>query len=364
MPVVKCHRDDEHECVDIDIVIGNMGGVRKSLFMRTVWAVDRRVAELVYLVKHWARICGLQRTPSRTFNSWALCLMCIHYLQRTEPPILPCLQDLCDATEAGAGTTEKFSSSAKLNATDTLGLLIGFIEHWQRFPYAECAIATLKIECPARRIDASKVGIEIIDPFDQAANPARSLHADVFETFTQGLSCLRDSLIPCPEPSELPPVVKPAATAALQQPLTWQQRGASEIPEEHHTSARAKEHWHELTPRELTAAKRLGWSAESWDEGTAPSCGADGWDSLSAEEQAAAADLGYDRSSWHADFVETPASLAVDSDGLESLPLKDLQIKCIEEGVDDAAFARALNSPQQSAELCELLRWHRASKFN
>jgi hypothetical protein len=142
--------------------------------------------------------------------------------------------------------------------------------------------------------------------------------------------------------------------------------GTSEISkEEAQVSARAKEHWHELTTRELNAAKRLGWSAQSWDEGTAPSCGRDGWGSLTAEEQGAAVDLGYDRRSWQQDFVETPGSPVFGFElSLETLPLKDLRMKCIEECVDDAAFTRALNSSQQSVELCRLLRRHRTSKLN
>ena len=112
-----------------------------------------------------------------------------------------------------------------------------------------------------------------------------------------------------------------------------QQRGdleGAESPDEQQASARTKDHWHELTTREQNAAVRLGWSAESWHANEAPSCGTEGWAAMSAEEQGAAVDLGYDHGSWQEDFVATPGSPVFGFD-LESLPLRDLQVTCIEE---------------------------------
>ena len=116
---------DGGEGLDVDVVLNNQGGVRKSLFTRRFWAVDARFAELTcaasrvlwapprapladpqgvclfsdlrrYLVKEWGRQSGLQAVLIKTVNSWSLTLMVIHHLQRCAPPLMPPLQSLLD----------------------------------------------------------------------------------------------------------------------------------------------------------------------------------------------------------------------------------------------------------------------------
>jgi DNA polymerase sigma len=52
----------------------------------------RRLRNLVYLVKHWARQRDVNNTYRGTLSSYAYAVMCIHLLQTRNPPILPCLQ--------------------------------------------------------------------------------------------------------------------------------------------------------------------------------------------------------------------------------------------------------------------------------
>ena len=60
-----------------------------------------------------------------------------------------------------------------------------------------------------------------------------------------------------------------------------------------------KELWAELLADERAAAARLGYSAESWENGDPPAC-AVAWLTLRPEQRAAAMALGYERAEWDA----------------------------------------------------------------
>ena len=60
-----------------------------------------------------------------------------------------------------------------------------------------------------------------------------------------------------------------------------------------------KELWAELLVDERAAAARLGYSAESWENGDPPAC-AVAWLTLRPEQRAAAMALGYERAEWDA----------------------------------------------------------------
>lgn len=53
--------------------------------------IDDRLRQLVVIVKHWAKQRQVNDCFRGTLSSYCYVLMCIHFLQRREPPILPCL---------------------------------------------------------------------------------------------------------------------------------------------------------------------------------------------------------------------------------------------------------------------------------
>lgn len=65
-----------------------------TCLLRNYLYLDERALQLCILVKHWARICRIVRPKHGTLSSDTLSILVIHYLQRTEPPVLPCLHDL------------------------------------------------------------------------------------------------------------------------------------------------------------------------------------------------------------------------------------------------------------------------------
>ena len=73
--------------------------------------------------------------------------------------------------------------------------------------------------------------------------------------------------------------------------------------------AKDKETWAELLADERSAAAKLGYSAESWENGDPPAC-VSAWLTLSAEQRAAAMALGYERVEWDAECGVEAAEIA------------------------------------------------------
>ena len=51
--------------------------------------IDQRYRDLVFLVKLWAKHYDVNNAMEGSFNSYSLCLLCMHHLQRRKTPILP-----------------------------------------------------------------------------------------------------------------------------------------------------------------------------------------------------------------------------------------------------------------------------------
>ena len=64
--------------------------------LRWYTRVDDRLLKLGHVVKLWARNNGLNDASMGTVSSYAWIMMLIHFLQRTTPPVLPYLQQVCD----------------------------------------------------------------------------------------------------------------------------------------------------------------------------------------------------------------------------------------------------------------------------
>eukprot|EP00803_Ostreobium_quekettii_P006500 evm.model.scf_2042.1 EVM.evm.TU.scf_2042.1 scf_2042:14397-18281(-) len=80
--------------IHCDLSIGNSIGVFKSLILGEVLGVDRRVRDLVVMVKKWAKANEVNDPSMGTFNSYCLTLLVISFVQTRTPPLLPPFRDL------------------------------------------------------------------------------------------------------------------------------------------------------------------------------------------------------------------------------------------------------------------------------
>ena len=86
VPLIKFK--DPHTGVACDVCIEN-DGVYKSAVLGVVADIDQRYRDLVFLIKLWAKHYDVNNAMEGTFNSYSLCLLCMHHLQRRKIPILP-----------------------------------------------------------------------------------------------------------------------------------------------------------------------------------------------------------------------------------------------------------------------------------
>uniref|UniRef100_A0A453N0S8 Poly(A) RNA polymerase mitochondrial-like central palm domain-containing protein n=1 Tax=Aegilops tauschii subsp. strangulata TaxID=200361 RepID=A0A453N0S8_AEGTS len=75
-----------------DICINNLLAVANTKLLKDYAQIDGRLLQLASIVKHWAKLRGVNETYRGTLSSYAYVLMCISFLQLREPKILPCLQ--------------------------------------------------------------------------------------------------------------------------------------------------------------------------------------------------------------------------------------------------------------------------------
>ncbi|RCV05745.1 hypothetical protein SETIT_1G108100v2 [Setaria italica] len=90
VPIVRM--SDPASGFSCDICINNLFAVANTKLLKDYAQIDQRLLQLAFLVKHWAKLRGVNETYRGTLSSYAYVLMCINFLQLREPKILPCLQ--------------------------------------------------------------------------------------------------------------------------------------------------------------------------------------------------------------------------------------------------------------------------------
>ncbi|XP_032069115.1 poly(A) RNA polymerase GLD2 isoform X2 [Thamnophis elegans] len=90
VPIVKFR--DKVSCMDFDLNVNNVAGIRNTFLLRTYAFIENRVRPLALVVKKWASFHGINDASRGTLNSYSLVLMVLHYLQTLPEPILPSLQ--------------------------------------------------------------------------------------------------------------------------------------------------------------------------------------------------------------------------------------------------------------------------------
>lgn len=100
------------------------------------------------MTKTWAKENGINNAHHKTLSSYTLTLMVIHFLQRCDPPVLPCLQvqDAANFTPHGDHTLYTLTgclANFKSENTQSLGeLFVLFLKYFsEEFDYDRAAIS-------------------------------------------------------------------------------------------------------------------------------------------------------------------------------------------------------------------------------
>lgn len=123
----------------VDISIENTIAIENTRLMALYMNLDARIKPLAFALKVWCKSRAISHPEEGTLSSYSWTLMLIHYLQRTEPPLLPNLQENTSSLEPFSHTyngsvidcyydeTPSFRSVSKAKVSD---LFAGFFHYY------------------------------------------------------------------------------------------------------------------------------------------------------------------------------------------------------------------------------------------
>ncbi|KGL79380.1 Poly(A) RNA polymerase GLD2, partial [Tinamus guttatus] len=183
VPIVKFR--DKVSCVDFDLNVNNIVGIRNTFLLRSYAYIENRVRPLVLVVKKWASFHDINDASRGTLSSYSLVLMVLHYLQTLPEPILPSLQknypDSFDPTmqlhlvHKVPRTIPPYLSK---NGSSLGDLLIGFFKYYAtEFDWSHQMISVREAKAIPRPdgIEWRNKYICVEEPFD-GTNTARAVH--------------------------------------------------------------------------------------------------------------------------------------------------------------------------------------------
>ena len=91
VPILKFF--DNESGIQVDFNVNNLLGITNSNLIFTYTQIDQRFHIMNVFLKWWAKSVGIVGAAYGFLSSYALTCMIIAFLQHTEPPILPCLQE-------------------------------------------------------------------------------------------------------------------------------------------------------------------------------------------------------------------------------------------------------------------------------
>ncbi|XP_074935448.1 poly(A) RNA polymerase GLD2 isoform X2 [Phalacrocorax aristotelis] len=204
VPIVKFR--DKVSCVEFDLNVNNVVGIRNTFLLRAYAYIENRVRPLAVVVKKWASFHDINDASRGTLSSYTLILMVLHYLQTLPEPILPSLQK---------NYPESFDPATQLhlvhqvpctippylskNGSSLGDLLIGFFKYYAtEFDWNHQMISVREAKAVPRPdgIEWRNKFICVEEPFD-GTNTARAVHEkQKFDTiraeFLQSWQVLRD----------------------------------------------------------------------------------------------------------------------------------------------------------------------------
>ncbi|KAM5264452.1 poly(A) RNA polymerase GLD2 isoform 3-T3 [Ctenodactylus gundi] len=183
VPIVKFR--DKVSCVEFDLNVNNIVGIRNTFLLRTYAYLENRVRPLVLVIKKWASHHAINDASRGTLSSYSLVLMALHYLQTLPEPILPSLQKIYP---------ESFSPAVQLHLVhqtpcnvhpylskneSSLGdLLLGFLKYYAtEFDWDSQMISVREAKAIPRPdgMEWRNKYICVEEPFD-GTNTARAVH--------------------------------------------------------------------------------------------------------------------------------------------------------------------------------------------
>ncbi|NXI99959.1 GLD2 polymerase, partial [Psophia crepitans] len=183
VPIVKFR--DKVSCVEFDLNVNNVVGIRNTFLLRAYAYIENRVRPLVLVVKKWASFHDINDASRGTLSSYSLVLMVLHYLQTLPEPILPSLQKIYP---------ESFDPTMQLhlvhqapcsipryiskNGSSLGDLLIGFFKYYAtEFDWSHQMISVREAKAIPRPdgIEWRNKFICVEEPFD-GTNTARAVH--------------------------------------------------------------------------------------------------------------------------------------------------------------------------------------------
>ncbi|XP_030656419.1 poly(A) RNA polymerase GLD2 isoform X1 [Nomascus leucogenys] len=183
VPIVKFK--DKVSCVEFDLNVNNIVGIRNTFLLRTYAYLENRVRPLVLVIKKWASHHQINDASRGTLSSYSLVLMVLHYLQTLPEPILPSLQKIYP---------ESFSPAIQLhlvhqapcnvppylskNESNLGDLLLGFLKYYAtEFDWNSQMISVREAKAIPRPdgIEWRNKYICVEEPFD-GTNTARAVH--------------------------------------------------------------------------------------------------------------------------------------------------------------------------------------------
>ncbi|EJD74988.1 PAP/25A associated domain-containing protein [Loa loa] len=188
VPIVK-FRCRNHYHLEADVSLYNVLALENTRLLRTYSKLDRRIHQLGIMTKMWAKNCEIGNASKGSLSSYSYIIMLIHYLQRTNPPVAPFLQELvppgryrepviiddCDVY---------FCSFEDLKWTihnrSTVGeLWIGFLDYFgTKFDFTR-EVIQIRQTLPLLKLDKGWQSrpIAIEDPFDLTHNLSSGVHS-------------------------------------------------------------------------------------------------------------------------------------------------------------------------------------------
>lgn len=134
VPIVKLMDPDTG--LSCDICVNNLLAVVNTKLLKDYAQIDKRLRQLAFIVKHWAKSRRVNETYQGTLSSYAYVIMCIHLLQLRR--ILPCLQEMeatyyvtvDDNNCAYFDQVDKLNNYGTHNKETVSSLLWAFFHYW------------------------------------------------------------------------------------------------------------------------------------------------------------------------------------------------------------------------------------------
>ncbi|KAH7703744.1 PAP/25A associated domain containing protein [Aphelenchoides avenae] len=222
VPIVRFTSVEGNRQISIDLSYNRIYGVYNTHLLSHYAKLDNRFPMLCVAVRGWAKAEGILNARSKTFNSYTLNLLVLHYLvHATEPPVLPDLQAAYPEFFGLGRPLETLYNNEALplplqafpkNEQGTGELLSGFFMYFASFDFASYAVSisnggfVQRAKLPAL-MTLNDPGVDrnpvvVIDPYEPV-NPARTIKAASFPIVMTAFRTARDALCSVDAPPSL-----------------------------------------------------------------------------------------------------------------------------------------------------------------